>query len=62
MSAVTNSVCLLAGKFRGCLVGSLLGDCLGAPFEGDFPVSKSVLSSYVAKLLDESAKGWYTLD
>lgn len=57
MSAVTNSVCLLAGKFRGCLVGSLLGDCLGAPFEGDFPVSKSVLSSYVAKLLDESAKG-----
>ncbi|KAH7981552.1 hypothetical protein HPB49_025330 [Dermacentor silvarum] len=57
MSAVTNSVCSLAGKFRGCLVGSLLGDCLGAPFEGDFPISKSVLTSYVSKLLDESAKG-----
>ncbi|XP_064465926.1 ADP-ribosylhydrolase ARH3-like [Ornithodoros turicata] len=57
MSAVTNSVCALAGKFRGCLVGSLLGDCLGAPFEGDFPVSKSVLTSYVSKLLEESSKG-----
>lgn len=57
MSAVANSVSVLASKFRGCLVGSLLGDCLGAPFEGDFPVSKSVLTSYITKLLDESAKG-----
>lgn len=26
---------LLKSKFRGCLLGALLGDCLGAPFEGD---------------------------
>lgn len=26
----------LEEKFQGCLVGGLLGDCLGAPFEEDF--------------------------
>ncbi|KAH9362836.1 hypothetical protein HPB48_015201 [Haemaphysalis longicornis] len=26
----------LVEKFEGCLVGALLGDCLGAPFETDF--------------------------
>lgn len=40
----------LASKFRGCLLGSLLGDCLGAPFEGDVEISKSVLQNYFDKL------------
>lgn len=26
---------ILKGKFRGCMVGTLMGDCLGAPFECD---------------------------
>ncbi|XP_076308294.1 ADP-ribosylhydrolase ARH3-like isoform X2 [Tachypleus tridentatus] len=55
MSAVST---LITGKFRGCLVGSLLGDCLGAPFEGDFPVSKTVLTKYFTNVLtNESDKG-----
>jgi poly(ADP-ribose) glycohydrolase ARH3 len=36
----------LASKFRGCLVGGLLGDCLGAPYEGDYGISKTVLQKY----------------
>jgi poly(ADP-ribose) glycohydrolase ARH3 len=37
---------LLASKFRGCLVGGLLGDCLGAPYEGDYRIPKTVLQKY----------------
>jgi poly(ADP-ribose) glycohydrolase ARH3 len=40
----------LATKFRGCLVGSLLGDCLGAPYELNSRVSKTVLQKYFDKL------------
>jgi poly(ADP-ribose) glycohydrolase ARH3 len=40
----------LASKFRGCLVGGLLGDCLGAPYEGDTVTSKTVLQQYFDKL------------
>uniref|UniRef100_A0A1B6KIV5 ADP-ribosylhydrolase ARH3 n=1 Tax=Graphocephala atropunctata TaxID=36148 RepID=A0A1B6KIV5_9HEMI len=41
---------LLKSKVRGCLVGALLGDCLGSPYEGDSNVSKSVLQNYFDKL------------
>lgn len=41
---------LLASKFRGCLVGGLLGDCLGAPYEDDYRISKTVLQKYFDKL------------
>lgn len=44
---------MLASKFRGCLLGALLGDCYGAPYEMDFPVSKIVLKNYFSKLLTE---------
>ena len=48
----------LASRFRGCMLGSLVGDCLGQPFEGeDRPISKSVLNSYFEKLHDSSLKG-----
>ncbi|XP_066995211.2 ADP-ribosylhydrolase ARH3 [Anabrus simplex] len=41
---------LLAAKFRGGLLGSLIGDCLGAPYEGDVNISKVVLQQYFNKL------------
>ncbi|KAF4522006.1 hypothetical protein B566_EDAN010855 [Ephemera danica] len=41
---------LIANKFRGCMLGSLLGDCLGAPFEGEPRVAKIVLQNYFDKL------------
>ena len=41
---------LLASKFRGCLLGALMGDCLGAPYEGDIAVSKMQLQKYFSKL------------
>jgi poly(ADP-ribose) glycohydrolase ARH3 len=40
----------LASKFRGCLVGGLLGDCLGAPYEGYFTIKKTELQEYFDKL------------
>ncbi|XP_035204839.1 ADP-ribose glycohydrolase ARH3-like [Stegodyphus dumicola] len=41
---------MLASKFRGCMIGALMGDCLGAPFEGDSRVSNRVLSNYFNSL------------
>ncbi|KAI1278485.1 hypothetical protein HDE_14362 [Halotydeus destructor] len=38
-------------KFRGCLIGSLIGDCLGAPFEGDSKVGVTFLTNYMNNLL-----------
>ena len=47
----------LASRFRGCMLGSLMGDCLGQPFEGEErPISKSVLNSYFEKLHDSNLK------
>jgi len=40
----------LASKFRGCLVGGLLGDCLGAPYEGHNGISKTGLQKYFDEL------------
>lgn len=50
---------VLRSKFRGCLLGSLLGDCLGAPFEGDVISSgdKLVIKNYLDKLLVPDFKG-----
>ncbi|XP_054258958.1 ADP-ribosylhydrolase ARH3-like isoform X2 [Macrosteles quadrilineatus] len=48
-AAVIDSA-LLTSKVRGCLVGALLGDCLGSPYEGDSNISKSVLQNYFDKL------------
>lgn len=43
---------MLKSKFRGCLLGSLLGDCLGAPYEGDAlsAGAKIVIQNYFDKL------------
>jgi poly(ADP-ribose) glycohydrolase ARH3 len=40
----------IESKFRGCLVGGLLGDCLGAPYEGHYAISKPGLQNYFDKL------------
>ncbi|CAL1279245.1 unnamed protein product [Larinioides sclopetarius] len=42
----------LLSKFRGCLVGSLIGDCLGRPFEfNPAQNSKTILANYFSDLL-----------
>ncbi|CAL4151078.1 unnamed protein product, partial [Meganyctiphanes norvegica] len=46
----------LLGRFRGCQVGALLGDCLGAPFEGEAPATRSVLNNYFKRLRDPDLK------
>lgn len=47
----------LASRFRGCMLGSLVGDCLGQPFEGEErPISKSVLNNYFEKMQDSTVK------
>lgn len=51
----------LSNKFRGCLVGGLLGDCLGAPFEGETRSSRSVLNSYFKKLADPNVRGMFDI-
>lgn len=57
MATLENS--LIKSKFRGCLLGSLIGDCVGAPFEGDIVTSgdKIVIQRYFEKLQDPSFKG-----
>lgn len=49
----------LQKRFRGCLLGGLTGDCLGAPFEGDTmtPGSRLVLHNYMDKLYGEYTSG-----
>lgn len=49
---------VMAGRFRGCMVGSLMGDCLGAPFEGEPRSTRSVLNSYFKRLAEPDLKGW----
>ncbi|XP_066156542.1 ADP-ribosylhydrolase ARH3-like isoform X2 [Euwallacea fornicatus] len=46
-------------KFRGCLLGSLMGDCLGAPFEGQDVSSgdKIIIQRYFDKMEDPTFKG-----
>ncbi|BES91662.1 poly(ADP-ribose) glycohydrolase [Nesidiocoris tenuis] len=48
---------VLANKFRGCMLGSLLGDCLGSPFEAESgPVAKTILQKYFDKMEDPTFK------
>lgn len=50
---------LLASKFRGTLVGALLGDCLGAPYEDVGSISLRQLQSYFDKMETANLKGGY---
>ncbi|CAL1279243.1 unnamed protein product [Larinioides sclopetarius] len=54
----------LLSKFRGCMIGSLIGDCLGEPFELRPPPPKKVLVNFFSSLLTEGSirKFHYTDD
>ena len=48
----------MLSRFKGCMLGSLIGDCLGAPFEMDHSVvALSLVNSYIKKLADPKVKG-----
>lgn len=53
MAAAMFSNAVLKAKFKGSMIGALLGDCLGAPFEGDSHVSKRILTNYINNLMRE---------
>ena len=46
----------LMSKFRGCLAGVLVGDCLGSPFEGNIVVPKVALQKFISKQLEEQSE------
>lgn len=43
-------------KFRGCMLGCLIGDCLGSPFEGEEFVSIESIQKFLAKQLEEQSE------
>lgn len=49
---LNKSVGVLGKKYRGCLLGGLLGDCLGLPFRGDKMTkgNQLVLQNYMDQL------------
>lgn len=47
-------VSMVRSRFRGCLLGGLVGDCLGSPFEGDQVVGRNFLATYLNKMLDKN--------
>lgn len=44
----------LRDKFRGCLVGALVGDCIGTLFECDYSVSYTILGDLYMSLTNLS--------
>lgn len=59
MAAATDVV--LASKFKGCLVGALVGDCVGEKFELRWKISKKVISDYLTKLLSGGKVHFFVL-
>lgn len=59
MSLIKINKTLLQSKFRGCLLGTLVGDCCAAPFEGDTFTTggKIILQKYFDKLEGPYFKG-----
>ena len=47
----------LRNRFRGCLVGALLGDCLGERFEGFFPVRLESVIEYTQETIKRKPMG-----
>jgi len=39
------------GKFQGCMVGGLIGDCLGAPFESEYWSQNGISKEKLTKKL-----------
>lgn len=44
-------------KFKGALVGALLGDCLGAPFEGENEPSTDTVQEYFDAMENSASSG-----
>ncbi|CAL8127016.1 unnamed protein product [Orchesella dallaii] len=42
----------MLSRFRGSMLGSLMGDCLGSPFEGEASIGKVFLNNYFSQLGD----------
>lgn len=53
----------ILSKFRGSLLGSLMGDCLGAPFEGNDITAgdKLIIQRYFNKMEEADFTGSYCL-
>lgn len=53
----------ILSKFRGSLLGSLMGDCLGAPFEGNDVTAgdKLIIQRYFDKMEETDFTGSYCL-
>lgn len=53
----------ISSKFRGSLLGSLMGDCLGAPFEGNDVTAgdKLIIQRYFDKMEETDFTGSYCL-
>jgi len=48
---------LLLSKFRGCIIGGLMGDCFGVPFEMESSCTFAKVNTYFAQLFDPKVKG-----
>lgn len=51
---------LMRSKFRGSLLGVVIGDCLGSSYEGEYNISRVVLQRYFDKLTGPYFKGKFT--
>ncbi|XP_015910882.2 ADP-ribosylhydrolase ARH3 isoform X1 [Parasteatoda tepidariorum] len=51
----------IAVKFKGCLIGALIGDCFGAPFEfcTNLPVSEKRLKNFFTEILNGETEQIY---
>ena len=43
-------------KFRGCMLGGLIADCLGSPFEGEMFVTTDSVQKFLHKQLEEQSE------
>ena len=48
---------VILSKFKGCLVGAVVGDCVGAHFEMESPKSIQSLIGYIKQVVEQSKEG-----
>ncbi|KAF7490972.1 ADP-ribose glycohydrolase ARH3 [Sarcoptes scabiei] len=51
-----SSIVSLMSKFRGCLLGGLVGDCFGSPYEGEMLIADESVQKFLAKQLEEQSE------
>ncbi|XP_027203858.2 ADP-ribosylhydrolase ARH3-like [Dermatophagoides pteronyssinus] len=52
----TTTTISLMSKFRGCMIGGLIGDCLGSPFEGETSIPIDSIQKFLTKQLEEQSE------